>query len=68
MVCEELCRAISWKRAECITDLIKQEELNVLVESKRRLNLLQYRLSDDQVFDELLSLFKKTNSDVRQRA
>ena len=51
-----------------VVHLIKQEEQNGLVETKRRLNLLQYRLLDDQVFDEFLSLFKKTNSDVRQRA
>ena len=48
--------------------LIKEAEQNGLVENSRRLTLLQYRQFDDQVFEEFLALFRKTNSDVRQRA
>ena len=47
--------------------LISQCERKGVVEAKQRLSLLRYQLMTQQVFDEFLSLFKQTGSDVNQR-
>lgn len=47
--------------------LINQLENNKFVKAKERLELLKYQLMTEDVFQEFLSLFKETGSDVHQR-
>ena len=47
--------------------LISQAEQNGIVEAKQRLSLIRYQLMNEELFQEFLSLFKQTGSDVHQR-
>ncbi|CAF4030110.1 unnamed protein product, partial [Adineta steineri] len=47
--------------------LISQAERKGILGAKKRLSLLRYQTMTQEVFDEFLSLFKQTSSDIRQR-
>ena len=47
--------------------LLSQYERKGIVESKQRLSLIRYQLMTQEIFDQFLSLFKKSGSDVNQR-
>ncbi|CAF0890863.1 unnamed protein product [Adineta steineri] len=47
--------------------LILQAERKGILGAKKRLSLLRYQTMTQEVFDEFLSLFKQTDSDVKQR-
>ncbi|CAF1535427.1 unnamed protein product, partial [Adineta ricciae] len=48
--------------------LLSQAERKGIVDAKERLSFLRYQTMTQTIFDEFLSLFKKTGSDVIQRA
>ena len=47
--------------------LISQYERKGIVEAKQRLSLIRYQSMTKEIFDQFLSLFKQTGSDVNQR-
>jgi hypothetical protein len=47
--------------------LISQSERNGILEPSKHLSLLRYQRMTQKVFDQFLSLFKQTGSDVNQR-
>ncbi|CAF1595103.1 unnamed protein product [Didymodactylos carnosus] len=48
--------------------LLSQLERSDVVQAKQRLSLLRYEQMTTEIFDQFLSLFKQTGSDVTQRA
>ncbi|CAF3309553.1 unnamed protein product [Rotaria socialis] len=47
--------------------LISEYERNGIIQDKKRLSLIRYQLMTQDLFDQFLSLFKKTSSDFHQR-
>ncbi|CAM4750560.1 unnamed protein product [Rotaria magnacalcarata] len=47
--------------------LISQYETNKTVSTRRRLSLIRYQLMTKDIFDQFLTLFYQTNSNVKQR-